>query len=170
VANGVPSSFPGGSRGRVNRAGENVRNGAASPEDLAIIDTWREAHRHVINSFQSILRHRVRGMGVVVAQRHKRKRTIFDKLNRYPKMQLSRMDDVAGCRLIFKDVEELRQFREAFHNRSRFDHKLKNDPDKYDYIAHPKESGYRGIHDVYEYDVRSEVGRFRKGLLGSEPN
>ena len=80
-------------------------------------------------------------------------------------MQLSRMDDVAGCRLIFKSIAELRHFRDTLHKRSRFNHKLKNGLDKYDYIAHPKDSGYRGIHDVYEYDVKSISGRGRKGLL-----
>ena len=80
-------------------------------------------------------------------------------------MQLSRMDDVAGCRLIFKSIEELREFRETFHKKSKFNHRLKNEPDKYDYLAHPKDSGYRGIHDVYEYDVNSIAGRDRKGLL-----
>ena len=164
MANGVKRNFPGGSRQRVSTAGNRVREGTATEEDLAVIDTWREAHRHVINSFQAILRKRTRDTNIVVAQRHKRKRTIFDKLDRYKKMQLGRMDDVAGCRLIFKTVGGLSLFRDAIHD-SRFNHTIKNHPDKYDYIAHPKESGYRGIHDVYEYDVNSEIGRDRKGLL-----
>ena len=148
LVGGMESTFPGGSRGRVNRAGDRVRHATATPDDIAVINTWREAHRHVINSFQSILRNRTRGLDVVVAQRHKRQNTIFDKLTRLPKMQLSRMDDVAGCRLIFKSTAELRHFRETLHRRSRFNHKLKNGLDKYDYIAHPKDSGYRGIHDA----------------------
>ena len=160
----VPT-FPGGSKSRVNAAGDRVREGTATSEDIAVIDTWREAHRHVINSFQAILRTRTRGRDIVVAQRHKRRRTIIDKLTRIPKMQLSRMDDVAGCRLIFQTVEDLRRFRAEFHDKSRFNHALKNHPNKYDYIIHPKESGYRGIHDVYVYDVNSESGRARKGLL-----
>ena len=164
MANGVKRAFPGGSRERVTKAGNRVRDGVATEEDLAIIDTWREAHRHVINSFQATLRNRTRGTDIVVAQRHKRKRTIIDKLNRYPKMQLGRMDDVAGCRLIFGTIEELSEFRKKFHG-ARFNHKRKNDEKKYDYIIHPKESGYRGIHDVYEYDVKSVAGRDRKGLL-----
>jgi len=164
LANGLKRNFPGGSRERVSKAGNRVREGAATDEDVAVIDTWREAHRHVINSFQAILRNRTRGTDIVVAQRHKRKRTIIDKLLRYPRMQLGRMDDVAGCRLIFSSVAELRSFRDTIHAAT-FDHKLKNDPDKYDYIAHPKDSGYRGIHDVYAYDVKSAGGRDRKGLL-----
>lgn len=35
-------SFPGGSRERVNKAGANVRNGVATPDDLLVIEVWRE--------------------------------------------------------------------------------------------------------------------------------
>lgn len=156
-------AFPGGSKSRVNRAGQNVRIGQVSPKDLAVIDDWRAAHRGVLNTFQAILRTRTRGSGITVAQRHKRKRTIFDKLRRIPKMELARMDDVAGCRLIFTSIDKLDSFRQDFH-RARFRHKRRNQLDKYDYIARPKDTGYRGIHDVYEYDVNSEVGRRLKGL------
>ena len=164
LTNGLGHTFPGGSRQKVANAGARIREGVATDEDAAVIDTWREAHRHVINSFQSILRTRTRGTGIVVAQRHKRKRTIVDKLNRYPKMRLNRMDDVAGCRLIFDTIDELHAFRESFHG-ARFNHKLRNVPDKYDYISHPKSSGYRGIHDIYEYNSTLMAGRDYKGLL-----
>jgi hypothetical protein len=79
-------------------------------------------------------------------------------------MELARMDDVAGCRLIFKSIEELQSFREDFH-KARFKHKRRNDEDKYNYIKSPKDTGYRGIHDVYSYDVNSINGKQYKGLL-----
>jgi putative GTP pyrophosphokinase len=79
-------------------------------------------------------------------------------------MQLSRMDDVAGCRLIFKSIAGLYTFRDEFHKAS-FRHERRNKADKYDYIKHPKSTGYRGIHDIYSYDVNSETGRPLKGLL-----
>ena len=79
-------------------------------------------------------------------------------------MQLARMDDVAGCRLIFSDIKDLYAFRGVFH-RARFSHKRRNDIDKYDYIKRPKSTGYRGIHDVYAYDVNSVTGRHLKGLM-----
>ncbi|MGV7171961.1 RelA/SpoT domain-containing protein [Xanthomonas axonopodis pv. ricini] len=152
------SSYPGGSKSRVSRAGDNVRYGRATPEDLSVIEDWRAAHRGVINTFQAILRTRLRGQRVTVAQRHKRRNTIFDKLERLPGMQLARMDDVAGCRLIFRNEKELRKFRRSLHE-ARFNHKLRHESDKYDYIENPKGTGYRGIHDVYEYDVNSEAGK-----------
>lgn len=157
------ANYPGGSRSRVNRAGDYVREGNPSVDDLVVIDEWRAAHRAVLNTFQAILRTRTRATGVTVAQRHKRKRTIFDKLTRFPGMRLSRMDDVAGCRLIFKNVGALVSFRNEFH-KARFNHKRCNEIDKYDYIKRPKPTGYRGIHDVYVYDVKSEVGKHLAGL------
>lgn len=157
------ATFPGGSKSRVTRAGEHIRQGTATPDDLLVVEEWRAAHRAVLNTFQAILRKRIRGTKVSVAQRHKRKLTIFDKLNRLPKMQLARMDDVAGCRLIFRSIKDLYAFREKFH-KARFNHKLRNDPQKYDYIKTPKKTGYRGIHDVYEYNVNSEAGRALAGL------
>ncbi|PIQ99966.1 MAG: (p)ppGpp synthetase [Nitrospinae bacterium CG11_big_fil_rev_8_21_14_0_20_45_15] len=157
-------SFPGGSKSRVNKAGNNVRNKQPSPEDWMVIEEWRAAHRAVLNTFQASLRGRTRSTKIVVAQRHKRKSTIVGKLDRLPEMQLARMDDVAGFRLIFPSINDLCLFRQKFH-KAKFKHRLRNEIDKYDYIKCPKQTGYRGIHDVYEYDVNSEVGRPLKGLL-----
>ena len=121
------------------------------------------AHRDVINVFQAMLRGRTK-KNAQVAQRLKRRSTIVDKLDRHPRMELARMDDVAGCRLIFPSIEALHEFRNKFH-KARFNHVLKNEKQKYDYIETPTDRGYRGIHDVYEY--RSKKGRSAKcdGLL-----
>jgi putative GTP pyrophosphokinase len=106
---------PWGSKGAVNRAGEALRApGHLGPKHSDTLENWRASHNAVLNTFQAILRGRTRGKGIVVAQRLKRRNTIIDKLDREPKMQLSRMDDVAGCRLIFADINELRDFRGKF--------------------------------------------------------
>jgi len=160
----VHPSFPGGSKSRVKRAGERIREGAATEEDIAVVEEWRAAHRGVLNTFQAILRNRTRGSRIIVAQRHKRRMTIYGKLQRFPQMSLVRMDDVAGCRLIFHSIRELSNFRLKFH-KAKFNHLLQNDVDKYDYIKNPKDTGYRGIHDIYEYNVKSKTGRNLTGLL-----
>jgi ppGpp synthetase/RelA/SpoT-type nucleotidyltranferase len=159
----IERRYPGGSKKRVTRAGDAIRSGTATADDIAVIEEWRAAHRGVLNTFQAILRTRTKGQKITVAQRHKRRNTIFNKLQRLPSMQLARMDDVAGCRLIFKNVKELDEFRAKFH-KARFNHKLRNDPEKYNYINTPKSTGYRGIHDIYEYNVRSEAGKDLAGL------
>jgi len=136
----------------------------ATQDDLRVIEEWRAAHRAVLNTFQAILRNKTKSKKIIVAQRHKRRNTIFNKLIRLPKMELSRMNDVAGCRIIFQSVTELNSFRENFH-KARFKHKRRNETDKYDYIKKPKITGYRGIHDVYSYDVNSTNGKQYEGLL-----
>ena len=158
-----PAAYPGGSRERVSRAGDALRAGRATTQDFEAFEHWRAAHRHVLNSFQSILRSRTRGNDVVVAQRHKRRSTILGKLQRFPGMRLHRMDDVAGCRLIFHNLAALYTFRQKLHQ-ARFRHELRNAEDKYDYIKHPKQDGYRGIHDIYKYDAKSQHGAPFKGL------
>ena len=70
-------------------------------------------------------------------------------------MQLGRMHDIAGCRIIFPDIHSLTTFRQDLH-RARFAHKRRSmEEEKWNYINHPKPDGYRGIHDVYEYESRS---------------
>ncbi len=155
---------PAYSKTRVRRAGNNVRNGTASNEDLSVIENWRACHSYILNTFQANLRNRSRNKEITVAQRLKRWATIVDKLRREPNMQLSTMHDIAGCRLIFENNSDLLKFRESMHA-SRFKHvlKTKND-DRYNYIKNPKNSGYRGIHDIYEYSVSSKQGIAWNGL------
>lgn len=78
--------FPGGSKSRVNRAGNALRSDTAEIDDYLVIEEWRAAHRSVLNTFQAILRNRTRDSNITVAQRHKRRSTIFDKLARFPEM------------------------------------------------------------------------------------
>jgi ppGpp synthetase/RelA/SpoT-type nucleotidyltranferase len=134
-------------------------------DQVHALEAWRLAHRDVINSFQSLLRQRAaRGQNIEVAQRLKRRSTILDKLHRYPGMQLARMDDIAGCRLIFPTIPALITFREELH-RAKFNHLRKNDASKYDYITSPTDRGYRGIHDIYEYRALRKRSTVCNGLM-----
>lgn len=163
MSSAIEETFPGGSKKRVTLAGNKFRDGTETDEDIMVFEKWRSAHSAVLNSFQAIIRMRSKGMKVTIAQRHKRKATIINKLKRYPSMQLARMDDIAGCRIIFKSIIDLYDFRQRFHQ-AKFRHKIKNEIDKYDYIIHPKVTGYRGIHDIYEYNVNSSQGKHLRGL------
>lgn len=151
-------------RKQISKAGKRIGAGIGTAEDLALLEQWRASHAYVINTFQANLRLRSRETDAVVGTRLKRRTTIVNKLQRYPEMQLGRMHDIAGCRVIFPDIKSLNEFRSKFH-RARFRHKRKNaEEDKWNYIERPKADGYRGIHDVYEYDVRSQGGSSWNGL------
>jgi putative GTP pyrophosphokinase len=160
-----PVARPWVSKGRINKAGEALRRRKLEPDDVKVLEEWRHAHTYVINTFQALLRQRARRKDIEVAQRLKRRATIIDKLiNRQTGMELARMDDIAGCRMIFDDIEQLYAFRESLHE-ARFKHVRRNDTDKYDYIKNPSVLGYRGVHDVYEYRVRGKKNSVYNGLL-----
>jgi len=149
------------SRGRVDRAGRAMANENFTDEDLLVVENWRASHAHVLNTFKQLLYNRAHRYEVIVAQRLKRRPTIVDKLSRFPDMNLSRMHDIAGCRLIFPTIEELLNFRLEL-NSGRFDHKRRNEgDDRWDYIANPKEDGYRGIHDAFKYEVEPKDRRMK---------
>ena len=160
-AQGIAPKF---SRNRVNRAGEAIRNGVASFEDIEVLENWRAAHAHIINTFQANLRRRTRYENFFVGQRLKRRVTIEDKLKRQPQMQLARMHDIAGCRVIFPSVGEMLKFRDNFI-RSRAKHRrLTAERDQFNYFENPKSTGYRGIHDVYKYNSYAESAKQWNGL------
>lgn len=163
--------FPEHSKSAVNRAGDRLANNEAILDDLTMIENWRAAHNYVLNTFQANLRTRAKKFNArTPVQRIKRLDTIRNKLVRFPDMKFSRMHDIVGCRVIFETIEELYDFRDSF-NKSRFSHKRRvktledgTKTDAYNYIDHPKSSGYRGIHDVFEYKAKqSGLGRGRGG-------
>lgn len=162
----IQSNFvaPQYSKSRVNRAGRAFAEGKAEAEDYAVLENWRTAHAYLLNTFQATLRYHARSFDAVVAQRLKRRPTIIGKLSRFPNMQVARMHDIAGCRIIFDSVPDLLEYRRRIH-RARFKHERKAaHEDRWNYIESPKDSGYRGIHDVYEYNAKVLGGAPWNGL------
>lgn len=153
------------SRNRVNRAGQTFLCGAESIEeyDLAIqvLSNWRACHNRPINTFQATLRDKLKQIdpAAIVAQRLKRLPSIINKLERFPGMKLSRMQDIGGLRAVVATLAKVRKLEENYKN-SRFKHTLVNE---FDYVSSPKESGYRGVHLVYRY--QSEALPSYNGLL-----
>lgn len=158
------------SRAKVNWAGRVLVQGDTDSQEyteaLRIVNQWRLAHLYPINTFQSRLRKVTRGFSeVIVAQRLKRMPTIVDKLKRYDGMRLARMQDIGGVRAIVKDMSVVEKVVMQYENSKRFAHILKN---KKDYIAQPKQDGYRGVHLVYQYNntlARNTRAAAYQGLL-----
>jgi ppGpp synthetase/RelA/SpoT-type nucleotidyltranferase len=121
---------------------------------LAVVYQYRAAHQYPLIKANMGLRSAVRteGCQVEVSQRLKRFPTILDKLRREPTMQLSRMQDVGGCRAVLGSVDEVRRVeRRLTRNRP---------PLRYsDYITTPRASGYRGVHVVVGYADRDGAER-----------
>jgi ppGpp synthetase/RelA/SpoT-type nucleotidyltranferase len=121
-----------------------------------ILTYWRTIHYFPINTFQATLRSKLTHLGfhnAIVAQRMKRAVSIVNKLQRYPNMKLSTMQDIAGLRAVVNTVEQVRRLTENYH-KSEFRHVLLNEMD---YISKPAKSGYRGVHLIYQYKNPSAV-------------
>lgn len=154
-------AFP--TRSQVRKAASVIRHGVDSDrrgsydEFVAAIDTiqlFRAAHQTPLVKANNGLRSIASSLNIPaqISQRLKRMATIVDKLHRHPTMDLSRMQDIGGCRAVVDSIDHLRQMeRRLKHNRPPvgFD----------DYILHPRESGYRAVHVVVCYEDSERLDR-----------
>ena len=139
----------------VNKAGEILIYPKATDQEidwaLTVINNWRTSHHFPLNTFQRRLRDNAKKINhnSLIAQRIKRLSSIKLKLQLQPNMKLSQMQDLGGCRAIMKDIQEVDQMVEIYkHYSTGIKHTLHKEQD---YIAHPKNTGYRGVHLVYKY-------------------
>lgn len=116
---------------------------------LSVINNWRSSHSYPLNTFQITLRSRARKIekDVIIAQRIKRLDSVHAKLARMPSMRMSQMQDIAGCRAVFKKMSSVQKLIKQYKS-SKFDHEFKSEKD---YIKNPKPDGYRCNHLVYVY-------------------
>ena len=146
---------PSQSKSQINRAGriltEDSFYDAEYQKALDLANRWRACHAYPTNTFQATLRLKVKHCkgDPIVAQRLKRMPTIIDKLVRYPNMQLTTMQDIAGLRAILDSVNDVAFVADKYVNNKAFPHQFIS---QYDYITNPRDSdGYRSRHITYKY-------------------
>jgi len=129
---------------------------------LNIINNWRSSHIFPLRSFRRTLYSRARSNDerAIVAQRLKRLSSIEAKLRRFPNMKLSQMQDIGGCRAVVKNMDSLdilvRLYKESQSKNPNTRHEFVNEKQ---YIACPKNDGYRSVHLVYRYHSESKKHR-----------
>jgi putative GTP pyrophosphokinase len=153
------------SKTRVSRAGQLLRkdrlgvaflDGDAFQHEVAVVEQFRVAHARSLTRVAAGLRYYVAGEASdrpwTVGQRLKAMPTILDKLVRHPRMELSRMHDIGGCRGILPDQEAVDRVIARLQRRWELrDH-------VWDYVTTPKTDGYRAKHLVaIKDDVLIEI-------------
>lgn len=137
------------SKRQIDKVGKVMRGAKPSTTEyedaLAKLNDWRELHMPIMNSYYHKcleIAEKFSDPEIIVAARLKRMPTILDKIDRLPTMHLSQLQDVAGVRIIVRDIPELEKMSAELGALG----------PKYmkDYIAEPKRTGYRGQHFVYE--------------------
>lgn len=120
---------------------------------LRAVEWWRSLHALPLTAVASALRYHVgKEKGLVddridVTQRLKRRSTMIWKLDREPKMKLSRMGDIGGVRVRLPTLDHVyavsRRLRKNWTiTRTR------------DYVAEPTDLGYRAIHHIVRRNER----------------
>ncbi len=139
------------SKNQIINSGDLIRDDSCDlekkDEALQIIDNWRASHAYPLHVIYSYFRRNYANNDFIVAERLKRLNSIVDKLNREPHMNLWRMQDLGGCRIIAPSIDDVYNVVNNY-KKSNVRHIFKRE---YDYIRNPKASGYRGIHLVYQY-------------------
>jgi ppGpp synthetase/RelA/SpoT-type nucleotidyltranferase len=151
------------SKKRVDRAGQFLvkavhaviagrqlvgQEGTELVEAIEVVDWWREEHARPLSRVAANLRYAVaEEENAVVAQRLKKVPTIGGKLLREPRMKLSRMADIGGVRAVLPDQDAV--YRTGARLRKNWTITKTRD-----YIAEPKEDGYRALHLINRHRGR----------------
>jgi ppGpp synthetase/RelA/SpoT-type nucleotidyltranferase len=118
--------------------------GPAEQEASSILNAYRSQFKDPLKKVVMGVRSAVRteGRDVVVSERLKRQPRIVGKLTRFPRMELTYMQDIGGCRAILDTNSTVDAVRGRIERQ-------KSDIVKVDdYIASPRSSGYRALHIV----------------------
>lgn len=145
-------------KGDVKRAGEFLRknldsiNIAEHNQAHEVLSYWRASHIIPMQAMIKSIRDKAYKIDpdAIIVQRLKRTPSIILKLKRENGMQLDRMEDIMGCRVVVASIKQVKELRKLF-KKWRTKHILQRERD---YLTYVKESGYRGIHLVYKYNGR----------------
>lgn len=139
---------------QVRKAGDNIRVGIATKSDFEIVSFYRSLHAQIMSSFSTSINRKLKTNKItpkVVARRLKRLSSIEYKLKRFADMKLDRMQDIAGLRVVFANLEQAKSFQHIMEQTYLKGIKKFKLLRTSDYIDKPKDDGYRSIHQIYEY-------------------
>lgn len=167
------------SNGRINRAGDFLGGRTPWPDDeidfdlqledhLNVIDSWRVLHAFPLVEVHEELKRRAEIIDgkSLTAGRLKRFPSIQAKLRAEPNMALTNMQDIAGCRAVLSSTSDVYLLKAKYEQqpivyinaeiRPSVGYHIQSKWTK-DYISHPKETGYRGIHLVVQFDSKHKA-------------
>lgn len=136
----------------MDRAGQRLRAWYESglladievQEASTILNDYRSQIKDPLKRVVMGLRSAVRteAADVIVSERLKRQPRIIEKLIRFPRMELTYMNDIGGCRAILPDLATVDAVRQ------RVERQRSEVIRVYDYNADVPSSGYRSVHIV----------------------
>ena len=154
------------SKKELNRISKRIVENTDTIEDLQKLSDFRAEHSKIIKSFVWSLRSIINNKKIklsnrnriIISQRLKRLPSIIGKLKRFPELRLSRMQDLAGARIILPNIKDTEEVANYLKN------KVYKQKDKNNFwfvreknsLLEPKEDGYRSIHQIFKYQGKKE--------------
>lgn len=136
----------------IKRLGEsiNVKQGIIDNEQLELLQVHRKSFTQPLTETFSLLTNlkSTVNRGGIIAFRLKRIKTIINKILRNPSMNLNRMGDIAGIRIILENERQLQKMSELIQKKCKVSGNIR------DYVTQPKPTGYKAIH-IYIKDEKS---------------
>lgn len=130
-------------KGDINRLGIRLREDKETSEDLKLLNEFRNSYD---TPFKNVIQHLRKIIDkeptcTLNDRQTKTKQSIKDKLKRLPKMQLSRIQDIRGCRIVTEEgLEKIKTIKNKI---------LKNYPESKTKINDRKDKiGYRALHII----------------------
>ncbi|WP_305952163.1 hypothetical protein [Emticicia oligotrophica] len=152
-------------KGEVDRLGHKIRQFSISMDDETLIElqNYRTSHKDALSQTFTILCELTKKIHprLIVTFRIKRFESIIGKLERYPEMRFSRMWDIAGCRCIVRNDNDVYKLKRLIE-----DNQALEIVKEYDYIKNPQEDGYKSLHlfvkhvsndKIVEVQLRNQV-------------
>ena len=108
------------SKNELDRIGDRIYRESSNDKDLEIISNYRAEHSKIMRSFIYTIRSKLNKKypenNFICSQRLKRLPSIISKIKRFKDMKLSRMQDLAGTRVILSNLKEVEEFSEVLKN------------------------------------------------------
>ena len=137
---------------KINKIGIKIKDGIIlNSDEQEIFNYFRQIHELIFEEFYKKIKLPDK---YIVVTRLKRMESIIDKLRRPNSSKLSRIDDIAGIRIIVNNFTEIYEISEVLE-------KLlisNNCQLKYnkDYIEFSKKDGYRSLHKIFTFSYENK--------------
>ena len=133
---------------QIKKAGKKLIETPNDEESLEILSYWRALHSGSLDkAFKNVEEYGLKiDKNILLAKRLKRTESIVNKLVRLKgEVQLSTMNDIAGCRAILPTQKKVNKLVTELSKKKVF--KIFRN-----YIDEPRESGYRSIHMIGDFE------------------
>ena len=141
------------SKNKIRQCGEHIRQKKHFDSELLFL--WRNAHLPMMAKMVTAIHKHLNEAHLkaeIVARRLKRFQSILCKLQRFQHMKLDTMQDIAGVRVVFKNIKNVEKFAEIMKEKYKKNNRQFKYTSEKNYIENPKNDGYRSIHQIFAYE------------------